>query len=92
MTITQVIVNGSELNIQLSGTVVWDGVTVPSNFRAFTTDGDWQSCIGVTEVGAGYVKLEFNAGVDIGAEWALDGPMDGLTPAIAWPQSGVVVP
>ena len=34
--------------------------------------------------------IEFNAGVDVGAAWALVGAMAGISPAVAWPQSGTV--
>lgn len=91
LAITSVITSGSEVAVHFSGPVAWDGVTVPSAFQAFTTDEQFQSCINVTEVGAAFVKLEFNAGVDPGAAWILTGPMAGITPDIAWPQSGTVI-
>lgn len=90
LTIVSVVSTGSEVVVQFSDSITWDGSTVPSAFQAFTTDEDWQSCINVTETGASYIKVEFNAGVDPGAGWALDGPMAGITPDIAWPQGGTV--
>ena len=46
--------------------------------------------LGVTGTGTNFVDLEFNAGVEAGAPWELSGAMDGITPAVAFPQSGVV--
>ena len=92
LAIVSVLTQGAELVVTFSGPITWDGSTVPSAFQAFTTDEDFQSCINVNEVGAAYVKLEFNADVDAGAAWQLVGPMAGISPAVAWPQTGVVEP
>lgn len=90
LAIVGVTTTGSEIIINFSDSVTWDGSTVPSSFQAFTTDGDWQSVINVLGTGASWIRVEFNAGVDVGAGWALTGPMEGITPAIAWPQNGTV--
>ena len=40
--------------------------------------------------GSDWIEVEFNAEVAIGAAWQLNGPAAGITPAVAWPQAGVV--
>ena len=90
--IVDVFTTGSECVVTFSGPITWDGSTIPANFQAFTSDEDFQSCINVLETGANWIKVEFNASVDAGAAWQLIGSMDGITPAIAWPQNGTVNP
>ena len=79
-----------EVIIRFSGPVTWNGVDQPTAFEATTDDGPDQACLDVLATGTDWIKVEFNGGVDVGAAWELVGPMVGITPAIAWPQSGVV--
>ena len=79
-----------EVIIRFSAPVTWNGVDVPSNFEATTDDGPDQPCLDVLATGADWIKVEFNGGVDVGAAWELVGAMAGITPAVAWPQSGTV--
>ena len=91
LTITSVVPQtpAEEVKIFFAGPIVWDGVTTPSNFKAFTGDGFLDSPIDVLAVGPDWIEVEFNAGVAAGAAWELQGAMEGFTPAVAWPQAGV---
>ena len=79
-----------EVIIRFSGPVTWNGVDQPTTFEATTDDGPDQPCLDVLASGADWIKVEFNAGVDVGAAWELVGEMAGITPRIAWPQNGTV--
>ena len=91
LTITSVVVQGadSQLRVTFSANITWDGETIPTAFQAFTHDGYLDACIAVVGTGSNYVDLEFNAGIDVGAAWEINAPMDGISPAILVPQSGV---
>jgi hypothetical protein len=78
------------LIVTFSGAITWNGVDVPNAFRAFTDDGFFEGCIEVLDVGADWIRVGFNAGVAVGAAWELDSAMAGITPAVAFPQSGTV--
>ena len=79
-----------EVIIRFSAPVTWNGTDVPANFQATTDDGPDQGCINVLGTGPDWIQVEFNGGVDVGAAWELVGAMAGITPAVAWPQSGTV--
>ena len=79
-----------QLKVSFSGPIIWNGTDVPGEFKAFTTDGFFDSPINVIGVGADWMELEFNGAVLAGAAWELNGAMAGITPDVAWPQSGVV--
>jgi hypothetical protein len=79
-----------EVIIRFSGPITWNGVDQPTAFEATTDDGPDQPCLDVLATGADWIRVEFNGGVDVGAAWALVGPMAGISPVIAWPQSGMV--
>ena len=79
-----------ELIIRFDAPITWDGETVPTNFEATTDDGPDKGCINVLGTGPDWIKVEFNGGVNVGAAWELVGEMAGITPRVAWPQSGVV--
>ena len=81
----------SSLTIRFSGPIVWNGTDVPQAFETTTEDGPDQGCVNVLGSGPDWITVEFNSGVEVGAPWRVTGPMAGITPAIAWPQSGVVV-
>ena len=90
LAITGVHSNLVSVAIQFSGAVVWNGVDTPTEFKAVTEDGFLDSCITVLSTGSDWIEVEFNAGVEVGAAWELQGPMAGITPAVAWPQAGTV--
>ena len=81
---------GTQLVITFSGAIAWNGVDVPSAFRAFTGDGFFDGCIEVIGVGSNWIEVGFNAGVAPGAAWELNGVMDGITPEVSFPASGTV--
>ena len=91
LVITSVAVQGadSQLRVTFSSNITWDGETIPTAFTAYTHDGYLDACIAVVGTGSNYVDLEFNAGIDVGAAWELNGTMEGISPAILVPQSGV---
>ena len=78
------------LYVEFSAPISWNGVDVPYAFEAYTQDEVMEPCIYVNSVGANFVELEFNVPVDVGAAWQVNAAMAGITPAVAWPQSGVV--
>jgi len=78
------------LRINFASNVTWNGSDVPGAFRADTSDGPMDGCINVLATGSNWITVEFNGSVSLGAKWMVDGPMAGITPAIAWPQSGSV--
>ena len=80
----------TQIKIFFAANVAWNGVDVPSAFRADTSDGPLDGCINVLGTGPDWIEVEFNGGVSVGANWTVDGPMAGITPAIAWPQSGTI--
>ena len=80
----------TQVKIFFAGNVTWNGSDVPSAFRADTIDGPLDACINVLGTGPDWIEVEFNGNVAAGANWQVDGPMAGITPAVAWPQSGVV--
>jgi hypothetical protein len=80
----------TQVKIFFAGNVTWNGSDVPSAFRADTSDGPLDACINVLGTGPDWIEVEFNGNVAAGANWQVDGPMAGITPAVAWPQSGVV--
>ena len=80
----------SSLTIRFSGPIAWNGVDVPQAFETTTEDGPDQGCVNVLGSGPDWITVEFNSGVEVGAPWQVTGPMAGITPAIAWPQSGTV--
>src|SRR5437762_5399042 len=77
----------SELIVHFSGAIVWNGIDVPSEFKAFTEDGYFDSPIDVRGAGPDWIHLEFNAGAPPGSAWELLGPMAGITPDVAFPQT-----
>jgi len=79
-----------EVIIRFSGAIAWNGVDQPTAFEATTDDGPKQACLDVLASGPDWIKVEFNGGVDVGAAWALAGAMAGISPPVAWPQSGIV--
>jgi len=79
-----------QVRIYFAAPVAWDGVTTPSNFKAYTGDGFMDSPVDVVAAGADWVRVEFNGSVAAGAAWEVVGPLDGITPAVAWPQAGTV--
>src|SRR5437762_12612880 len=76
----------SELIVSFSGPIVWNGIDVPSEFKAFTQDGYFDPPTAVLGAGPDWIHLDFNAGAPPGSAWQVDGLMTGITPAIAWPQ------
>ena len=82
----------SELIVYFSGPIVWNGIDLPSEFKAFTEDGYFDSPTSVRGVGPDWIHFDFNAGAPPGSAWEVVGLMAGITPAVAWPQSGVVTP
>jgi hypothetical protein len=79
-----------QVRVYFAGPIAWDGATTPSNFRAYTQDGFMDSPVDVIAAGEHWIEVEFNGGLDAGAAWAVVGPLDGITPAVAWPQAGAV--
>ena len=79
------------LRINFEANVTWDGSTVPSAFRADTSDELLDGCINVLGTGPNWIEVEFNGSVAVGANWQVDGPMAGIAPGVAWPQAGVVL-
>jgi hypothetical protein len=77
--------------ITFSADIVWDGESSPSAFRVLTASG-MQGALSVLDVGADWIVVEFDAGLAEDATWELNAAMAGITPAVAWPQSGVVTP
>ena len=67
-----------------------NGVDVPQNFQTTTEDGPDQGCVNVLGSGADWITVEFNSNVTVGGPWTIVGEMAGITPAVAWPQSGTV--
>lgn len=80
----------TQVKIYFAANVVWNGTDVPSAFRADTSDGPLDGCINVLGTGPDWIEVEFNGDVATGANWAVDAPLAGILPAIAWPQSGGV--
>ena len=80
----------TQVKIYFEANVAWNGSDVPAAFMCYTSDGFMDSCINVLGSGPDWIEVEFNGDVLIGAEWQVEGPMNGITPAVAWPQSGVV--
>jgi len=80
----------TQVKIYFAGDVTWNGTDVPSAFRADTSDGPLDGCINVLGTGPNWIEVEFNGDFSVGANWQVDGPMAGISPAIAWPQSGTV--
>ena len=80
-----------ELMIFFPEDVVWDGVGVPAAFRAMNSEGVMEPCVAVSAIyPGGVLQVEFSGTVGQGVAWELDGPMAGISPEVAWPQSGVV--
>lgn len=79
-----------QVRINFAGNVTWNGTDVPSAFKADTSDGPLDGCINVVGTGPNWIEVEFNGSVDVGANWQVAAPMAGMTPSIAWPQSGTV--
>jgi hypothetical protein len=77
-----------QIIVRFSSAITWDGSSVPVEFKAFTSDEFFDSPINVAGVGADWIELEFNGSVSVGAAWELNGPMAGITPAVAFPQMG----
>ena len=81
----------TQVKIYFAANVTWNGTDVPSAFKADTSDGPLDGCINVLGTGPDWIEVEFNGDVSAGANWQVAAPMAGITPAIAGPQSGVVV-
>ena len=88
--ITQVQRQTDGLRIYFAGNVAWNGLDVPSAFRADTSDGPLDGCINVLGTGPNWIEVEFNGSVSVGADWEVDAPMAGISPAVAYPQLGKV--
>ena len=80
----------TQVKIYFAANVTWNGSDVPSAFRADTIDGPLDACINVLGTGPNWIEVEFNGDVSVGANWQVAAPMAGISPAIAWPQSGTV--
>ena len=80
----------ASLTIRFNGPITWNGTDVPQAFETTTEDGPNQGCVNVLGSGPDWITVEFNSGVEIGARWELTGAMAGVTPLVAWPQSGTV--
>ena len=93
LTILEVLHSSPDTNliVEFSGAIAWDGVTVPQGFKAWTHDGLFDPPVNVIEVSGSLLRLEFNAGVSVGAEWIVDGVMEGITPGVVVPQDGTVI-
>ena len=78
------------VRIYFAGNIAWNGTDVPNAFEADTSDGPLDGCVNVLGSGPNWIEVEFNGSVSTGANWAVGGPMAGISPAIAWPQSGTV--
>ena len=79
-----------QLVVTFSAPVTWNGVDVPAEFQATTSDGPGESCINVVTMGPDWIEVEFNGSIEVGADWSVDSPMSGISPIVAAPQSGVV--
>jgi hypothetical protein len=87
------VVNGSapeRLRINFAANVTWNGVGRPLSFQAYTGDEFMDSALDVVETGTDWIEVDFNAEVTLGAAWQLIAPLDGIAPAVAWPQNGDV--
>jgi len=94
LTITQVKISAGgpfDLVVTFSGPITWNGIDLPMAFQSFTTDGFFDSPVGVIAVGTNWIQVEFNGDTLVGSPWQVIGAMEGITPAVAWPQAGVVV-
>ena len=70
--------------------VVWDGSEDQTAFKVMTSAGVMESSIGIATIYSGCIEIEFPNDVASGAAWELTGPLLGITPEVAWPQSGSV--
>jgi hypothetical protein len=77
------------VRITFATEIAHDGSSVPVEFQCITGSG-LQPCESVWDVGLDWIELAFAAAVAVGAAWQVDGPMAGITPSVAWPQSGNV--
>ena len=53
--------------------------------------GDFLPVADVLDGGEDWIEVLILAAVEVGSAWRIVGPMDGVVPAVAWPQAGVVV-
>jgi hypothetical protein len=90
ITSVQLSTPATQVKIHFASNVTWNGTDVPSAFKADTIDGPLDGCINVLGSGPNWIEVEFNGDVAVGANWQVAAPMAGITPAVAWPQSGVV--
>ena len=78
-----------QVKIFFAAPITWDGATTPSHFSVVTDEG--RECpLDVLSAGSNWIEVEFNGAVSVGATWQLNGPAAGISPAVAWPQAGVV--
>ena len=82
--------SNTQLVVTFNGSITWDGVGAPAEFKATTSDGPDQSCIGIVDFTADSITVEFNGEIEVGATWEVTGALTGISPAVAWPQSGNV--
>src|SRR5688500_10527531 len=75
-----------QLIVRFSAPIVWNGVDVPLEFKAYTSDEFFDSPFAVVSVGADWMELEFNGAIAVGAAWEVVGAMAGITPVVAFPQ------
>ena len=80
----------TRLTVVFEQDMVWNETDVPTAFRVITGSGENKPCIGVISASTGQIELEFQDPITPGEAWELSAPMAGITPQIAWPQSGVV--
>ena len=81
----------ARLTVFFPENVAYDHQHVPTEFHVIRSTGESVRCIGVTAVYTNpAIELEFMSEVGPGDRWELNSPMDGITPVVAWPQSGVV--
>lgn len=64
--------------------------SLPDNFLCAVSGGSLVPPADVLDSGTNWIELLFLSDVEAGAAWRIDGPLAGITPAVAWPQSGVV--
>lgn len=79
-----------QVKIYFSAPITWNGTDTPTAFMAYTADGFVDSCINVIATGVDWIEVEFNGSVAAGADWQVNTPLVGISPAVTWPQSGTV--
>ena len=78
-----------QVKVFFSSNITWNGTDTPTALKVTTSDGV-ETPLDVLDTGANWIEVEFNGSVSAGAAWQVDGLMAGITPAVAWTQSGVV--